>query len=157
LAIAFFLALIPDLARFVRYTPARQNVVFGADSPDWSATSNMYSWISRNTDRDAVIAATLDPAVYLFTGRLSIRPYRTEPMAWRGREFLSAPEKLAEFKAILRLFHAKYYAEDGDRSFEDPDYDNTLQALRQDGTLSLIRQFGPRTRIYSVNGSGATR
>lgn len=157
LAIAFSLALIPDLARFIRYTPAKQTIAFAVDSPDWSSTSKLYSWISRNTERNAVIGGALDPGIYLFTGRLSIRPYRTEPMAWTGPEFLSAAQKVAEFKAILRSFQIKYYAEDGDRSLEDPDYNNTVQALQQDGTLSLIRQFGPTTRIFSVNNSPAVR
>ena len=158
LAIAFLLALIPGLTRFARYTPVKQAVAFDAGSPpDWSATSRLYSWISRNTERNAVIAGALDPGIYLFTERQSIRPYREEPMAWHGPEFLSAAQKVAEFKAILRSFEIKYYAEDGDRSFEDQAYNHTVMALQQDGTLSLIRQFGPATRIYSVNNSPAVR
>jgi hypothetical protein len=158
LAIAFLLALVPGLTRFARYTPPKQSVAFDAGSPpDWPATSSLYSWISRNTERSAVIAGALDPGIYLFTGRLSIRPYGEEPTAWKGPEFLSAAQKKNEFKAVLQLFHIKYYAEDGDRSFEDPDYRSTVQALQQEGTLYLIRQFGPRTRVYGVNDYRAAR
>lgn len=42
---------------------------------NWTSLSELHEWINNNAEPDAVVMANFDPAVYLYTGRKTLRPY----------------------------------------------------------------------------------
>jgi hypothetical protein len=46
---------------------------------DWREMARLVAWLKRNTAGDAVLMGNLDPALYLYTGRKSVRGFRQDP------------------------------------------------------------------------------
>jgi 4-amino-4-deoxy-L-arabinose transferase-like glycosyltransferase len=69
------------LAQITRETTATG---WAAPSPglaeDWTTTRRVFDWLRRETPQEAVIGANLDPMVYLYTGRKSIRLWHYSPL-----------------------------------------------------------------------------
>jgi hypothetical protein len=102
----------------------------------WTDLKQVYGWIERNTDRDTVVLANLDPSIYLYTGRKAIRNFVGSssykliyapgaPTADAGKPMdeiidgagasllLMTPDKGAEALVVQRAFaaYAKRYPE----------------------------------------------
>jgi len=46
---------------------------------DWNGMSSLLAWIRENTPSDSVLLGNLDPIIYLYTGRKSVRGFFADP------------------------------------------------------------------------------
>jgi 4-amino-4-deoxy-L-arabinose transferase-like glycosyltransferase len=76
---------------------------------DWHEMARLVAWINRNTAGDAVLMGNLDPALYLYTGRKSVRGLRQDPYHLhydpRGEWPLGSP---ADLQRAIGASHAGY-------------------------------------------------
>jgi hypothetical protein len=140
-------------ACFAKYPWAENTLNF--EDVDWSALSLVYSWIRQNTSPDSVILTNYDPALYLFTGRHSIRPYLVDANGIFYLKNRTAATKQEEFEKVIENSRAGYFVETGHDAGEEPDYYQLRSELEKEGRLSLVQQFGERYRIYRINGKEA--
>jgi hypothetical protein len=95
---------------WARYADCRVVMANGAYTTyNWKAVRSMAAWIERFTPPDAILAATLDPTLYLCTGRRGLRAFNLDPVAlyYRGSDqAIRADEMLGE----IRQSHATYLA-----------------------------------------------
>jgi hypothetical protein len=88
----------PDLTGFSR----------GNWTARWQVQRELQEWVRRQTQPEDVIAAELDPAIFLYSGRRSFRPFSPKPMVL----FYGAEESpigtQQEFLRLLRRFRPKY-------------------------------------------------
>lgn len=68
-------ALSANVAGAKRSWQLGTTVVGWADADDWAQNRAMLEWLRENTPESAVVAANLDPLVYLLTGRKAIKPF----------------------------------------------------------------------------------
>jgi hypothetical protein len=54
-------------------------LVPGVPQDEWRETVRMFDWIERNSSPDAVLIGNLDPVLYLYTGRKSVRGFVQNP------------------------------------------------------------------------------
>ena len=118
---------------------------------DWRLINAMHVWIANNTPSNCVILANYDPAVYLYTGRKSIRPFTVEGPQLYFDIRRPVERKVHDAERIIDKFHAAYLIETGHDSGEEPDFDQIIDALRSDGRLRLEKEFAPRYRIWRIN------
>jgi MFS family permease len=115
---------------------------------DWRLVSSVHSWISNNTPRDAVVLATFDPGVYMYTGRKSIRPH-TGQMFFYGIQRPLA-EKIHVAERVMEKYRAGYLIETGHDGIEEPDFERMIAAWEQNGRIQQVAYFAPHYRIWRV-------
>jgi hypothetical protein len=99
-----YLVLLHQVTRAYRYPIA----VPGLETPRWSALEESFAWIRSHTPQDAIVAAGLDPMVWLYTGRRSFRFYNQRAIALfydRSRQAIESPDGLL---ANLRTYGASH-------------------------------------------------
>jgi hypothetical protein len=62
----------------IHYENIRSTLANGAGK-DWAALSSMTAWIQRSTPEDAIVLSTVDPTIYLSTGRKGLRVFDMDP------------------------------------------------------------------------------
>jgi len=116
----------------------------------WNRVSAVYNWIRSHTAKDAIILTNSDPALYLYTGRTSIRP---DVAAWLEL-FPSARrplrDKIADFELLVQKVRPHYLAETGDDEAVEPDFHLMVEGLKASGRIKLEVSFGPKYSIYEV-------
>jgi hypothetical protein len=76
----------------------------GTETPRWESLRDAFGWLRSNTPRDAVIAAALDPMVWLYSDRRAFRFYTQNPIA----AFYDGPgAKIESASRMLAHMHAQ--------------------------------------------------
>ena len=78
---------------------------------DWRALERQYDWIKAETMPDAVLTGVHDPTHFLFTGRLSLRPYSFDPLLLyykAGRKGENPLGTAEDFRRRLQKLNAGY-------------------------------------------------
>ena len=93
----------------IRYGVCRHVMANGADSNySWSALGSMTAWIDRSTPRDAVLASSLDPVIYLCADRKALRGFDLNPVALFYKEDEGRAIEPAEMIREIVESHATY-------------------------------------------------
>jgi hypothetical protein len=132
------------------FAPAFWDVQSEHPPSDWRLMSEVHRWIASNTPSDSVVLANFDPAVYLYTGRKSIRPFTVEGPQLFYDIRRPVERKVREAQRIIDKFHAGYLVETGHDSEEEPDFDQILEGLRAWGRLRLEQEIAPHYRIWRI-------
>lgn len=122
----------------------------------WTEFESLFAWIESETPGDAVLAANLDPVLFLYTGRKAIRPFEADPVQLyysrrHDREPLGPPSELAQ---RLRAASVDYLVTTPGTCFQETKHlERQLEALLSDGNgmLQVVERLSPATRVYAVH------
>jgi hypothetical protein len=128
----------------------------GVPQDEWRETVRMFDWIERNSSPDAVLIGNLDPVLYLYTGRKSVRGFVQNPYLLH----YSADERslpLGPARGLfdtIRWYRADYLVCAPNASFREGPYLARLteDLLRQhpDQFRLVYRSPDSRYRIYAT-------
>ena len=126
---------------------------------DWREMSGMLAWLNRNTSRQAVLMGNLDPALYLYTGRTSVRGFVQDPYQLHyaaGARPLGSPSDLLR---TAEQYGVSYLVATPNCSFREGVY---LEKLTRElirnypGSFHLAYQSrDSRYRIYAVTSDSS--
>jgi len=128
----------------------------GLPQDDWREMARMLNWIGRNAPPDAVLIGNLDPVLYLYTGRKSVRafipnPYLLHYATGEGVSPLGLPGELLD---IIRWYRANYLVCAPNASFREGPYLARLtnELMREHpGRFRLVyRSADSRYRVYAT-------
>jgi len=124
----------------------------GLPQDDWARTSRMFSWLRENTPSDAVLMGNLDPAMYLYTGRKSVRGFVQDPfpLHYSGSTDAQPLGAAAELLAAILRDHVRYIVCAPNRSFREGPH---LARL----TGELVNQHPERFRLVYRDENSAYR
>jgi hypothetical protein len=128
----------------------------GIAQDDWQETVRMFTWLRENSAPDAVLAGNLDPILYLYTGRKSIRGFVQNPyLLHYGADKEAWPLGSADqMLAALRSNQVRYLVCAPNASFREGPYLERLTGeLRRDYPASFhlaYQSADGRYRIYAV-------
>lgn len=128
----------------------------GVPQDEWKETMRMFDWIERNASPDAVLIGNLDPVLYLYTGRKSVRGFVQNPYllhyAADARALALGPA--GELFETIRWYGANYLVCAPNASFREGPYLARLIAeLRRahpDRFRLVYRSADARYRIYAT-------
>lgn len=114
---------------------------------DWREMGHLFAWIQQNTAADAVLMGNLDPTLYLYTGRKSVRGFEQDPYslhygALPGDWPLGSPTGMWR---TLEPSHAGYLISTPNLSFREA---APLDRL----TRELVRSHADRFRLVYQSG-----
>ena len=144
-----YLMIVHDVIRTLGYPMG-----MGRDTPRWESVREGTDWLRFHSSPDAVVGAVLDPMVWLYSGRRSVRYYVQRPVALfydNTRSKLEQPEALLanlESLGADYLFEAPHYGFAIDRKI----HKRILQIVEQ-FPASLVRVFESKdrkVRIYRI-------
>jgi hypothetical protein len=127
-----------------------------AAQDDWGETAGMLEWLKAHTSPDAVLMGNLDPVLYLYTGRKSVRgfvqdPYRLHYAGGPGSLPLGSEQDLV---AAMHWYGVSYLVYAPNAAFREGPYLARLTdgvVARYGGRLRCVYQSGgSRYRIYAV-------
>jgi hypothetical protein len=99
---------LAGMTRAVRETGAVP--VPNTPQDDWREMARLVRWLNRHTAGDAVLMGNLDPALYLYTGRKSVRGFRQDPYGLhydrRASDWPLGPP--ADMRRAIEQSHAGY-------------------------------------------------
>jgi hypothetical protein len=124
-----------------------------AKTDSWERMSAVYAWIRQNTPKDAVVLAICDPALFLYTGRSSIRYSAADGLDIFYGIRSPIPEKIAGVQALVRKFRPRYLVEIPNDERTEPDLYQIVETLRNSGRLRLVKQIAPFYNIYEIGGA----
>ncbi|HXI39264.1 MAG TPA: hypothetical protein VNH83_04775 [Bryobacteraceae bacterium] len=128
----------------------------GLPQDDWREMARMLDWIGRNAPPDAVLIGNLDPVLYLYTGRKSVRafipnPYLLHYATGAGVSPLGTPGELLD---IIRWYRANYLVCSPNASFREGPYlarlTNELMREHPERFGLVYRSADSRYRIYAT-------
>jgi hypothetical protein len=126
---------------------------------DWYQMERLFAFIRSNTPPDAIIAANLDPTVYLNTGRKAIRGF--VPDFFKNFYQTGAtPVKPDQLSAAIFAEHVSYVVLTPDRDFaESAPYHRAVLALERAGLIEPVAVPGlnPEYRLLKVTATGFQR
>ena len=121
---------------------------------DWRDMSGLLAWLNRNTASDVVLMGNLDPALYLYTGRKSVRGFVQDPYQLHyaaGARPLGYPSDLLR---AAEQYGVSYLVATPNCSFREGVYLEKLtrQLIRDcPGSFHLAYQSkDSRYRIYAI-------
>jgi hypothetical protein len=122
---------------------------------DWKEVSHLHDWISRNTKPDDVIMANFDPAVYLYTGRKSVRPYVLDNL---GLFYGFANDPVRRERPFRRqlLQSGVAYVIRSSTDQEELDLADWVARLRREGSAVAVEAVPDSYQIYRIQKSGVT-
>jgi hypothetical protein len=116
--------------------------------------SGLLAWLNRNASHNAVLMGNLDPALYLYTGRKSVRGFVQDPYELH---YAAGARPLGSARDMLRAAQrcgASYLVATPNLSFREGVY---LQKLTEELTLDYPGSFhlayqsrDSRYRIYAI-------
>ena len=111
----------------------------GRVGPDnWNEMQKLFGFIRGNTPANTILLANLDPAVYLNTGRQTVRGFTPNgyDLFYAARQSAVTPDQLAG--AIIRS-HVDYVVLTPDRDLpESPSFHKSVEALERGGVLDPV-------------------
>ena len=146
---AWTLAVMAAAARDTGAVP-----VPNAPEDDWHEMAGLLAWLNRNTPPDAVLMGNLDPALYLYTGRKSVRGFVQDPYQLH---YAAGAQPLGSAGDMLRAaewYGARYLVATPNRSFREGAYLKTLTRELTDGYPGWFhlayQSKDARYRIYAI-------
>src|SRR5579859_900151 len=114
----------------------------GMPQDDWGEMVRMLDWIGRNSSPHAVLIGNLDPVLYLYTGRKSVRAFMPNPylLHYTAGESASPLGPPGELLDTIRWYRANYLVCAPNASFREGPY---LVRL----TADLLREYPDRFRL----------
>jgi hypothetical protein len=79
------------------------------DLPRWSHFEQVFRWVGDNSAREDVLASGLDSMLFLYTGRVVIRPFEPQPRALFYGDARPKLGTVEEFVRSLRRHHVKFF------------------------------------------------
>lgn len=151
--IGLCVALYGDLRR-VPTTVSEGQFYFSAGT-NWWELKNVYSWLSRNAPKGSAVLANLDPTVFLYTGRKSMRNFVEDPIRLfytRGAPTNDPPGYL---EAIIRSASATFLIVTPDEEFGVLPRNVEQFRATHPGVLELVSRPGanPEYQIYRIRSS----
>jgi len=131
-------------------------LVPGVPQDEWRETVRMFDWIERNSSPDAVLIGNLDPVLYLYTGRKSVRGFVQNPylLHYTADERALPLGRPSELLDTIRWYGANYLIAAPNASFKEGPY---LARLTRDLLREHPNQFRLayrwadfRYRIYAI-------
>jgi|GEM_PF-566690 hypothetical protein len=98
----------------------------------WPQYQDLFHWLKANSRSGDVLAAWEDPMLYLYTGRVSIRPFKLTP-APRMLYGEAAPSfgTVEDLRRTLRIYKVRYLLKMPVYAFDEKDIDRLLDDLQQ--------------------------
>jgi hypothetical protein len=75
---------------------------------EWDAYQHMFSWIKANSHEDDLFISGIDPMLYLYTGRRSVRPFASRPTSMYYEDMAPVLGSLDEIMANISLYKPQY-------------------------------------------------
>ncbi len=149
-----YLMIFHQVTRAYRYPIA----IPGLETPRWGALQESFAWLREHTRPDAVVAAGLDPMVWLYTGRRSFRFYNQKPIALfyaPDRQKIEDPDGLL---TNMRAFGAAYLLDAPLHNLPiGPELRAHVQTLARRRPAPIVRVFTSRdgeVRVYRIVPAG---
>jgi len=149
-----YLMILHQETRTYRYPIA----VPGLETPHRGALDETFAWIRVHTPADAIVAAALDPMVWLYTGRRSFRYYNQQAIALfydQSRRKMEDPDELL---ANLRTYRATYLLDAPLHNFAIGDtlraHVASLARRRRSPLDEVFRSRDGEVRVYRVLPAG---
>lgn len=100
--------------------------------PSWPQYQDLFDWIKANIRPGDALASWEDPMLYLYTGRISIRPLKSTP-APRLLYGEAAPSfgKVEDLRRTLRAYKVRYLVKMPAYGYYGKDIDRLLDGLQQ--------------------------
>lgn len=100
--------------------------------PSWPQYQDLFDWIKANIRPGDALASWEDPMLYLYTGRISIRPLKSTP-APRLLYGEAAPSfgKVEDLRRTLRTYKVRYLVKMPAYGYYGKDIDRLLDGLQQ--------------------------
>jgi len=143
---------LPLWADGIRLFPARSNGAFaieGAPADDWNRMRTLFGFIRANTAPDSVLLANMDGALFLNTGRKTVRGYVPNgfDLYYAARQSAVTPDRLSN--AIVAS-HVSYVVLTPDLGLaESASFHSSVEALERGGVVEPITIPG-MPRDYSL-------
>jgi hypothetical protein len=123
---------------------------------DWREQTELLRWLQENTGAEDVIAAEMDPMVYLYTGRTSFRPHVVRPLRLYYLEPGEPLGSAAEWRQLLLAGKPRYLVVATLLTFkENKPFRERLAKICQEHPDWLTAKFRSRTDpqgvIYEVH------
>jgi hypothetical protein len=131
-------------------------LVPGVPQDEWRETVRMFDWIERNSSPDAVLIGNLDPVLYLYTGRKSVRGFVQNPylLHYTADERALPLGRTSELLETIRWYGANYLIAAPNASFKEGPYlaHLTRDLLREHPNQFLLayQSADSRYRIYAI-------
>ena len=128
----------------------------GVSQDEWRETVRMFDWIERNSSPDAVLIGNLDPVLYLYTGRKSVRGFVQNPylLHYTSDERALPLGRPSELLETIRWYGANYLIAAPNASFKEGPYLARLTGdlLREHPNQFRLayRSVDFRYRIYAI-------
>ncbi len=137
----------------------------GAASPNglkhdnWDSLTGAFDWIDQNTPPDCVVMSTVDPLIYLYTGRKSLVPLHVDPIELaysKDKHYpFGTPSQIADQMLLNKISYIVRTPNDGlyvgpyVTNFVDEFIDKVT--LDHPGAIHLVAvSADPEVRIYKV-------
>jgi hypothetical protein len=126
--------------------------------PSWSSFERAFAWAGAHTKAGDVLIGGMDSMQFLYTGRPSIRPFDTDPVALFYGGPLSPVGTAEELGALLTRSNAKYFVQTAMPMFaEATPFAALVSRFRRQhpGCLSLVYEdeLDSRFAIFSIEAS----
>ena len=125
----------------------RYPAFFGGTSPHWKSFEAGFRWIRSNTPEDAIIAAGLDPMVWLYTNRRSFRYYNQKAVNLFYNESREKTENPHQILDNLHRIGASYL-------FMSPQYGFAIDKSIKEQVASIANQLPPTIVPVFTSGDG---
>ena len=115
--------------------------------PRWASFEEGFRWIRSNTPRDAIIAASLDPMVWLYTNRRSFRYFNQQALHLyydKSKAAVDGPQQILD---NLHRIGASFL-------FLSPQYGFAIDRQIREQVLSLANQPNPAISPVFTSGDG---
>jgi hypothetical protein len=75
---------------------------------EWSSYQDMFDWIRQNSKSSDLFISGIDPMLYLYTGRRSVRPFSSRPSSMYYKDTAPVLGSLSEVMANIRFYKPQY-------------------------------------------------
>jgi len=137
----------------VRNRDDSHNAELGAARHSWTTTRRLLTWLQEHSQPDDVVAAGIDPTVYLYTGRRSYYPIVCPPLAMFYGVPYPAEEVLAGSLAGFEHYRPRFLVLTANFHGED-EYRAWVELLRRRHPDRLVRVYRDaedgRFEVYEV-------
>jgi hypothetical protein len=123
---------------------------------NWHQVRPMLDWIAKNTPVGAVVVSNFDPAIYLYSGRKSMRGFVSDPylLHYSAEGDAQPLGTVSEMEAAITRAHAKYLVSSANSAFRESQH---LRRLIQELVTANPNRFhvvyqgaSPDYRIYRM-------
>jgi hypothetical protein len=111
----------------------------------------VHAWIAANAKPGSLVLSDNDPAIFLYTGHKSLRPFVCQgPSRIETRE-RTLEVKAQELELIIEKYKPGYFTETGFDAYCEPDFDRIVDRLARGGRLTMLAEIAPKYRVWAVS------